>query len=135
MSRLGLGVMIKMLGGDQLSLDAIAFGYMKVIKLAYLKDNNLYIRFEDNTRIYIYDDGQSCCENRYMSTDDDLPYFSGAKFLGIDIKNGPDIEDGSDAHEVQFLEVTTSKGVFTMANHNEHNGYYGGFSVEVRILK
>jgi hypothetical protein len=32
-------------------------------------------------------------------------------------------------HEVAFLEVTTDRGVFQMKNHNEHNGYYGGFLI------
>ena len=41
-------------------------------------------------------------------------------------------EHNEDCHEVQFLEVKTSKGSFTMSSHNEHNGYYGGFSIEVR---
>jgi hypothetical protein len=30
-----------------------------------------------------------------------------------------------------FLEIHTDRGSFTMANHNVHNGYYGGFAVEV----
>jgi len=34
-------------------------------------------------------------------------------------------------HEVQFVLITTSLGVFTMATHNIHNGYYSGFSVVV----
>jgi hypothetical protein len=27
----------------------------------------------------------------------------------------------------------TSKGALTMASHNEHNGYYGGFAIELRF--
>lgn len=36
-------------------------------------------------------------------------------------------------HEVQFLHVKTSKGSFAVSNHNEHNGYYGGFNVEASL--
>jgi hypothetical protein len=32
-------------------------------------------------------------------------------------------------HETQFLIVDTTKGSFTIVNHNEHNGYYGGFGL------
>jgi len=65
-----------------------------------------------------------------MRTDDDLTEFVGTKFLGVEIKEAPSIEgEYGEQHEVQFLEVKTDKGVFTMASHNEHNGYYGGFSI------
>ena len=74
------------------------------------------------------DEGQSCCENRYMSTDDDLSDFIGGTLLDAEIKAAPDeTDEWGQVHEVQFLEVRTSKGSFTMASHNEHNGYYGGF--------
>lgn len=41
----------------------------------------------------------------------------------------------NDVHEVQFLVVHTDKGDLTMSSHNEHNGYYGGFSIEARVSK
>lgn len=94
-----------------------------------LSDNALHFVFDDGAKIKIYDDGQNCCEERYMATDDDLPYFVGAVLNGIKIKDAPNIEDEYGEHEIQFLEVLTSKGTFVMANHNEHNGYYGGFWV------
>ena len=31
------------------------------------------------------------------------------------------------AHEIVFLEVCTENAIVTFSNHNEHNGYYGGF--------
>jgi hypothetical protein len=85
---------------------------------------------EDGTKIGFTDNGQDCCEVRYMSTDDDLSYHVGATLLGFEIKNAPNLEDESGEHEVQFLEIKTSKGVISCANHNEHNGYYGGFYVQ-----
>jgi hypothetical protein len=29
--------------------------------------------------------------------------------------------------------VQTTKGSFTICTHNEHNGYYGGFSLRVKL--
>jgi hypothetical protein len=42
------------------------------------------------------------------------------------------LESGED-HDIAFLLVQTSDGVFTMVNHNEHNGYYGGFLVTCEV--
>lgn len=65
-----------------------------------------------------------------MQTDDDLAYYVGAELRNVEIKDGP-TEDGEygDTHEIQFLVVTTDKGEFTLSNHVEHNGYYGGFAI------
>lgn len=106
----------------------------KEIEGVTLLDNKLHFVFTDKTQIYVVDDGQSCCEMRYMTTDDDLKAFVGAKLLGLETKDAPYAEatcDEDDVHEVQFLEIQTNKGVFTMATHNEHNGYYGGFFITV----
>ena len=54
--------------------------------------------------------------------------------LALELKEAPSQENEWGEHEVQFLEVTTSKGEFTMASHNEHNGYYGGFAIELRFI-
>lgn len=97
-----------------------------------LIDDVLYFEFHDGSRIKIFDDGQSCCELRYMHTDDNLSDYLGARLIGVEIKKGPTMEDDwGGAHEVQFLEVQTSSGSFTLASHNEHNGYYGGFWIRV----
>lgn len=96
--------------------------------------DELHIRFKNNTFIRIADDGQSCCENRYMTTDDKLSDYIGGNLLNIEVKPVPvplkESGDGDD-HDIEFLEITTSKGAFVLTNHNEHNGYYGGFSVSV----
>lgn len=96
--------------------------------------DELHIRFKNNTFIRIADDGQSCCENRYMTTDDKLDDYVGGNLLNIEVKPVPiplkESGDGDD-HDIEFLEITTSKGAFVLTNHNEHNGYYGGFSVSV----
>ena len=92
-------------------------------------DDALHFEFDDGTKMTLSDEGQSCCERRYMRTDDNLADFVGAKLLGAEIKEAPDQPDEYGEHEVQFLEVQTDRGVFTMASHNEHNGYYGGFLI------
>jgi hypothetical protein len=84
----------------------------------------------------IWDDGQDCCESRYMRTDDDLASFNGATLIDVETRDAPSItpaEDESECHEVQFLVVHTSKGDITLSTHNEHNGYYGGFNVRAEV--
>lgn len=80
----------------------------------------------------LVDTGQSCCEHRYMTSDDDFAYYEGATLLGVEVKPGPDVEAKYDTHETAFLDIKTSRGVFTVVTHNEHNGYYGGFSLRAR---
>ena len=132
MGQLGMGVMLNMLGGNEDSVIAYTGALNKIIKDVRLDqdDNSLRFVFNDESKIKLFDNGQSCCESRYMHTDDDLAYHIGAQLLKAEIKEAPDQPDEyGDVHEVEFLVITTSKGVFTMSNHNEHNGYYGGFSV------
>ena len=114
-------------------MDKISNSVGKEIAEVTLLDNKLHFVFTDKTQIYVVDDGQSCCEMRYMTTDDDLKAFVGAKLLGLEVKDAPDAKATCEdyAHEVQFLEIQTNKGVLTMATHNEHNGYYGGFFITV----
>jgi len=101
----------------------------KTINGLVLEGDELVFRFEDGSTLTIFDDGQSCCETRYMRTDDDLDHHVGAKLLGAEILDAPSIEDERGEHEVQFLAIKTDKGTFTMSSHNEHNGYYSGFVV------
>lgn len=101
----------------------------KIISSLGLVNDVLTICFDDNSIIHITDGGQDCCESRYMSTDDDLPYYIGSYFKSVSIRSAPDVDDNGDCHEVQFLVVNTSNGEFVMANHNVHNGYYGGFAI------
>ena len=92
------------------------------------------LRFKVNgSTYYLYDDGQCCCENRYMTCHDDLTSFTGGTLLGVRVAEGPSSEgEWGDCHEVQFLRLYTSKGVIVCETHNEHNGYYGGFNVRLK---
>jgi hypothetical protein len=129
---LGIGVMIEMLGGNSDSVKVVRASLGKTISTVRLgEDDALHFEFEDGSRMQLADHGQSCCESRYMRTDDNLDEFAGSVLTNIELKDAPDVSDDlGDVHEVQFLVVTTSKGTFTLSSHNDHNGYYGGFAIE-----
>jgi hypothetical protein len=95
--------------------------------------DTLCIKLRNGAVLSISDQGQDCCEHRYMSTDDDFADYVGATLLSVEVRAGGNIPNEYEYHETQFLVVTTSKGVFTMVNHNEHNGYYGGFWVRASM--
>lgn len=134
MSQPGIGVMIGMLGGNKETVEAYHASMGKTIIGITLDEEggHITIDFNDGTNLRVADDGQLCCENRYMRTNDDMQHFVGAKLTGLEIKEAPNEPNEYGDHEVQFLEVQTDRGVFTMANHNEHNGYYGGFYITLR---
>ncbi|MFA5135621.1 MAG: hypothetical protein WC505_07610 [Patescibacteria group bacterium] len=142
MSQLGLGTMLSMFsdGGSTARCVKAALG-KKIKAIALNADGRsttdcLTVAFTDDTGIKLWDDGQSCCERRYMTCGDDLTAFSGATLMGIEVADGPGTTDKyCQPHDIQFLRVLTSDGVVTVETHNEHNGYYGGFSVKAREWK
>lgn len=125
MTRLGIGAMLHRLSSNEPTVTAVQQSLGLTIKEVMLDNDALRFEFEGGRVIRVYDDGQSCCESRYMRTDDNLSEFTGAKLLDMELKDAPEIEHEYGVHEVQFLEVKTDKGSFVMSNHNEHNGYYG----------
>lgn len=119
-------------------MENMAHGYVgKIIAGIELQDDCLSISFADGTGVCLFDDGQDCCERRYMHTDDCLSEVVGGQLYAIEIRDAPD-EGGGDGydevHEVQFLVVKTSKGECVVCTHNEHNGYYGGFRIVIRPM-
>lgn len=125
----GLGAMIHALGGgSEHSPDEY-----KGRKIVYIDlfNNRLQIKFEDGKTIAVWDNGQSCCENRYMSTDDNLADLIGHNLVNIEVKKFEEITEEYGDHEICFVEVSTTGGFITLANHNEHNGYYGGFGMTI----
>ena len=97
-----------------------------------MEDDRLRITFADGKAISIWDNGQSCCESRYMTTDDNLSSLVGRTLTRIEAKDGPDISGGDDScHETCFVEVGTDAGFVTVTTHNEHNGYYGDFGLTI----
>lgn len=133
MSQLGLGVMINMLAGNSGTKEAVQRSIgKKILRVDEYRDT-LRLFFTDGTGLAIEDDGQSCCESRYMTCDDDLTTYGGDVLVSIEVGDADDIPaEYDDCHEVQFLIVKTDRGVINCATHVEHNGYYGGFSIVAR---
>ena len=140
MSQLSMGVMLNMLSGNSETVEAlnkVKGKKIKVITLVQADPDFVEISTRDHT-IRISDQGQSCCERRYMVTDDSLVQFIGAKILGFELREAPSptkTEAYDEDHEVQFLVILTDKGNITFSNHNEHNGYYGGFSICASVVE
>lgn len=103
----------------------------KVIEQIYMENDVLRILFTDGELLSISDEGQSCCETRYMHCEDegDFDYHKGAVLRGCSTVTYGE-EPSGDVHETAFFNILTSKGVIQLVCHNEHNGYYGGFSVQ-----
>lgn len=131
MSILGLGAIFHYLGGG--SPKSASDYYGRKIVDAKIDDNRLLLRFDDDVTIALFDNGQSCCESRYMSTDDEVSSLVGNILKHIEAKAGPS-ETGKDGneHDTCFVEVATNQGFITLVNHNEHNGYYGGFGLSIK---
>jgi len=103
----------------------------KVIKSVQITgDDNLRIVFEDLS-VLEFEQYQSCCEHKYLVCDDNLEEFVGAKFVHIELKDCTSTDTDWDVHEISFFEVMTSIGCFTIAAHNEHNGYYSGTDLDL----
>jgi len=134
MGQTGLGVMLNFLGGNEETVSAIKASIGNAITSIALDAESLVIGLSNGTSLKLWDDGQSCCETRYMSCDDDLQSFIGDKLVGIELKNTQNMEYEYGAYEVQFLDIITDKSRFQIANHNEHNGYYGGFSISAQLI-
>jgi hypothetical protein len=129
MNQLGMGAMIHYLSGGSKNDPSKYYG--RTITAASMQDERLRLTFSDGQKIEIWDDGQSCCESRYMRTDDNLESLVGGKLIRIEAKDGPNQDAEYDEHEVVFIEIATDQGFITISNHNEHNGYYGGFGLTI----
>ena len=136
MTKLGMGVLLYRLFGDQETPKALNGAIGKEIAALGIQDNALVFTFTDGTGLKLFDDGQSCCEYRYMHTDDALDDFVGATLLDAEVRDGgEEPAEYGDVKESQFLVITTSIGQFTVVNYNEHNGYYGGFAIAARTIE
>lgn len=100
---------------------------------SYRGVGGLQFVFENGATLVLSDRGPDCCNSVYMTCSDDLSQIVGDRMVGVTIEDAPDISGGEDAyHEVQFLHVRFASGaVVVCETHNEHNGYYGGFSLVV----
>lgn len=129
MSQPGIGAMLHYLSGG--SKEDPAKYYGRKIVAASISDERIGLTFSDGTKIDIWDNGQSCCEHRYMTTDDNVQSLVGGELRRIEAKDAPNEPDEYGEHECVFVEIGTDKGFITIVNHNEHNGYYGGFGLTI----
>jgi hypothetical protein len=130
MNQHGIGSMLHYLGGGS-EHDPKEY-YGQKIMSAVISDDRLCLGLSPSGKtIEIWDNGQSCCEHRYMTTDDDVNSLVGHELVRIESKQAPDVQDEYGEHEQVFVEVGTDKGFITIVNHNEHNGYYGGFGLTI----
>ena len=121
---------------EQFDLDQVLG---RVITRAVFENDALGLQFSDGSALTLRDAGQCCCESRYATCDDDVTSLVGSCLVSITIKAEREIpiepdDDGyvsSGEHDALFLEVQTTGGFITMVTHNEHNGYYGGFTPKV----
>lgn len=131
MSQPGIGAMLHLLSGGSKNDPSKYVG--RVIESAAQDGDTLVLSFRDGTSIVISDDGQSCCESRYMRTDDSLKDLFGLTLTGIETNTARsgNVEDDYEHHEVVFLDIKTDKNVVQFSFHNVHNGYYGGFGLNI----
>jgi hypothetical protein len=122
--------MINMLMGDGGRTEkAVNATVGKKITSVTLENDVIIIGVEDGTKISVRDDGQSCCESRFITTDADLPSYRGKTIRGYELRQMPDGDDGYECHDQQAFVILTDEGNIDFVTHNQHNGYYGGFSV------
>jgi len=122
--------------GNEDSVNALRLSANKKIVTIVLVDHVLQFTFMDGSILSLADDGQLCCESRYMTSDDNFKNFIGGNLLGISLEDAPSVSSSEEdnVHDVQFLHVKTSKGSFTVENHVEHNGYYSGFDICAQLI-
>lgn len=135
MSQLGLGVMLRSLCGNEENVNAFTSSLNKTITAIDTDDENLWLTFDDGTRLRFYDDGQSCCEKRWMEPQANYDPLLGSKLLGGEMKQLDELPDEYGNHELCELSITTDKGAICSKFHNEHNGYYGGFYITTSLVK
>jgi hypothetical protein len=130
-------VMINQLGPDESHDVFMKIKDHKITEISLVTekyDDELRMTFDNGIKVKLYDDGQSCCESRYMKTDDDLPYFIGATLVDIEELPSTATDEDYDVHEIMFVHVKTDKGNIVLNTHNKHNGYYGGFYMRLKEI-
>lgn len=126
---IGVGAAIHMLKGGSEKNASDYYGL--TISNVIVDSQFVIIEFDNGKKIKIYDDGQSCCESRYVTCDDDATCLIGGKLVKIEASPVEYKSEGYSDHETVFVEIATDKDHIKFCNHNEHNGYYGGFGLSI----
>lgn len=149
MTSLGMGAMLHILGGGSKNSADKYYGRKIVLcktdespddynSMGRSDRGSLRIEFDDGIKIKIWDSGQSCCEHRYMTTDDNPSDLVGQTLVSVECREAEapkKDEDYSDSHDICFVVIQGDKSAITIATHNEHNGYYGGFGLTIDEVK
>src|SRR6185312_7899172 len=98
---MGIGAMLHALGGGSKHDPKEFFG--RTVCGAEIIDDRLRLTLDGGEQIEIWDDGQSCCENRWLTCDDDLKSLCGHTLARIDTKSGPNESSEWGDHEVCFV--------------------------------
>lgn len=99
-----------------------------IIRVIDYRDDIIYIQTDD-WRYSLFMD-HDCCETRYFECADDLSEYTNSTILAAYLSLSTLVTaTGDDTHEVAFLRIMTTVGELTFSAHNEHNGYYSGFSL------
>jgi len=107
----------------------LSFDQELIVTAVSMDEEALKLTFNNGRAVRLTDEGHCCCELRHMSTDDDIQSLIGRRLISVKEKEGSSYEDNGDVHEIVFVEIQTDAGFVTIVNHNEHNGYYSGFSM------
>ena len=132
MSEVEIGTILHHLSGGDANAPGDYVGRMVTSAVLDREENEFFLTFADGTKISIYDKHQLCCENRYMTCDDEVDCLVGGTLVHVVAKAGP-VDDSNEhiRHEQVFVEIATTKGSIVITNHNKHNGYYGGFELTI----
>lgn len=114
--------------GDDNTRNAITGSLNKTITLVTIEDDILYINFDDNTALRIWDRKPS---EKYMKHESDLKNYTGAKLTNVYIKPLV-LNEENWVHEITFLDFETTNGTFTIINHN-YDDSYDSFWIEAEI--
>lgn len=112
-------------------MDNLKNYYGREIIGASFDEYEVILEFDTKEKLRIRDDGQQCCEDRYMRTDDNIEDLIGCKLRNIEAREAHESEAD---HEVVFLVIQADHEEVSISTHNEHNGFYSGFELEIKEL-
>ena len=107
---------------------------IEAMRVVDVDNGRLEIDILAGPTVFIRDDYQQCCEQRYMTCDDPLEDIRTETVQKVELRTGGQVQDDAfGEHEAEFLLITTNRAEYTIVTHNVHNGYYGGFDLRVGV--